>query len=61
MKKLVLLLLIFYSTTVASQNFKGGVIVGISTSQVSGDELGGYNKAGAYLGVFTQYPLSSLP
>lgn len=43
-----------------SQNFKGGVIAGIATSQVSGDALGGLHKAGLYLGVFTQLPISPI-
>lgn len=35
-----------------AQNFGGGTIIGISTSQVSGDDLGGYNKAGLIIGAF---------
>lgn len=56
----ILLALGLLTTTGWSQNFKGGLIAGIAASQVSGDELGGYNKAGIYLGVFTQYPLSEI-
>ena len=58
-KKLLLcLFLTFLSLFSFSQNFKGGVIAGIATSQVSGDALGGFHKAGLYLGVFTELPLS---
>ena len=58
-KKLLLcLFLTFLSLFSFSQNFKGGVIAGIATSQVSGDALGGLHKAGLYLGVFTQLPVS---
>ena len=32
------------------QNFKAGLIAGISTSQISGDQLGGFNKLGIKLG-----------
>ncbi|MBT4478466.1 MAG: outer membrane beta-barrel protein [Flavobacteriales bacterium] len=60
-KKLLLcLFLIFLSLFSFSQNFKGGVIAGIATSQVSGDALGGLHKAGLYLGVFTQLPISPI-
>ena len=60
-KKLLLcLFLTFLSLFSFSQNFKGGVIAGIATSQVSGDALGGLHKAGLYLGVFTQLPTSSI-
>ena len=41
------------------QEFKGGVILGLSTSQVSGDDLAGFNKAGLVLGGFTNRILSS--
>ena len=62
MKKKLLLcvFLTFLSLFTFSQNFKGGIIAGIATSQVSGDALGGLHKAGLYLGVFTQLPISSI-
>ena len=54
MKKKYLLLLIisisFFS--INAQNFGGGLIVGLSSSQVNGDDLGGFNKAGGVIGVF---------
>ena len=34
------------------QNFQAGTIIGINTSQVSGDNLAGFNKLGARLGAF---------
>ena len=43
-----------------AQNFKGGIIAGISTSQVSGDNLGGFNKAGLFLGAFTELPITTI-
>ena len=59
-KKLLLCLFTFFTFFSFSQNFKGGVIAGVSTSQVSGDALGGFHKAGLYLGVFTELPLSPI-
>lgn len=61
MKKLIAILCFFISSNIISaQNFKGGIIGGISTTQVSGDNLGGYNKAGLCIGVFTQLPISPI-
>ena len=40
-----------------AQNFQGGLIIGISTSQVSGDALGGFNKIGLQLGGFVNHLL----
>ena len=42
------------------QDFKGGIILGLSTSQVSGDNLAGFNKAGLILGGFTSRTLSNI-
>ncbi len=58
--KLLLFLFTFFTFFSFSQNFKGGVIGGVSTSQVSGDNLGGFNKAGLYIGVFTELPISKI-
>ena len=58
--KLLLYLFTFCSIFSFSQNFKGGVIAGIATSQVSGDNLGGFNKAGIYLGIFSEFPISHI-
>ena len=58
--KLLLCLFTFFTFFSFSQNFKGGVIAGVSTSQVSGDYLGGFNKAGLFLGVFTELPISPI-
>jgi len=61
MKKLIPILCFFiFSNIISAQNFKGGIIGGISTSQVSGDNLAGYNKAGFFIGVFTEIPISSI-
>lgn len=37
------------------QGFGGGLYAGISTSQVTGDNIGGFNKIGAWGGAFTDY------
>lgn len=61
MIKKIFFFLIFYTPLlVLSQNFKAGCITGISTSQVSGDNLAGYHKAGLFIGLFTEYPLSNI-
>lgn len=38
-----------------SQVFGGGLYGGISTSQVTGDGIGGFNKVGGWAGAFTDY------
>ena len=39
--------------SIQAQNFGGGLIAGVSTSQVAGDMLGGFNKIGILAGVYT--------
>ena len=41
-----------------AQNFHAGVIGGISTTQVAGDQLSGFNKAGLIAGCFVNRKLS---
>jgi len=41
-----------YPVLSPAQNFRAGAFAGISTSQVSGDQLAGFNKAGLYAGGF---------
>ena len=48
----------FLSTSIHAQNFGGGLILGLSSSQVSGDKLGGFNKAGILAGVFAKKSIS---
>jgi len=47
-----------YTTFSFSQKFHGGLFAGIAASQISGDQLTGYNKAGLYLGGFSNYHFS---
>ena len=35
-----------------AQEFGGGIILGLSTSQVGGDNLAGFYKAGLLIGIF---------
>ena len=46
--------------SIQAQNFGGGIILGLSTSQVGGDDLGGFNKAGLLAGVYANKSISPL-
>ena len=50
----------FLAISSNAQDFGGGIVAGISTSQVSGDQLGGFNKAGFLVGAFTNKSISKL-
>jgi len=50
----------FLISNLQAQNFGGGIILGLSTSQVGGDDLGGFNKAGLLVGVFANKSISPL-
>ena len=53
-KKFAILLFCgFLTLSIQAQNFGGGLIAGVSTSQVAGDMLGGFNKIGLLAGVYT--------
>ena len=60
MRYITLIILFLSTISLFPQNFKGGVIGGVSTSQVSGDNLGGYNKASLFIGVFTELPITNI-
>ena len=51
----------FLSSYCYGQNFKAGLIAGVSTSQVSGDQLGGFNKLGLKLGGSVNHFINSAP
>ncbi len=64
-KNLILLSLIvglvlngFAQRSTTSSNFRGGVRAGFTASQISGDNLMGFHKLGAYAGVYACYPLT---
>ncbi len=56
MKKLLILFVFIagFQNFTFSQDFSGGMIAGMSVSQVDGDSYGGYNKAGLVLGAFVR-------
>jgi hypothetical protein len=58
MKILLAILICVFSINIHAQNFGGGLILGLSASQVSGDNLGGFNKAGLLVGGFIDLQLS---
>ena len=61
LKKFAILLFCgFLTLSIKAQNFGGGVILGLSASQVGGDNLGGFNKAGLFTGVFANKSISEL-
>jgi hypothetical protein len=45
-------LILFLSLGALAQEFNGGILGGLSTSEISGDRLQGPNKAGIYVGAF---------
>ena len=62
MKQKIVIFLCFGLLTfgIQAQNFGGGFILGISSSQVGGDNLAGFNKAGLLLGVFANKSITQL-
>ena len=56
MKKICLFFLLFAITQIAvSQNFKGGIRIGFTATQMSGDDLSGFHKLGACAGGFVNW------
>lgn len=49
---LIVILIWLLTYGAVSQDFKGGVLAGLATTEVSGDRLEGPHKAGIYAGVF---------
>ena len=59
MKKTISLICIcLICNNILSQSFDGGLLAGLTTSQISGDNLGGFNKLGFAIGIFTQRNIS---
>ena len=53
LKKFAILLCCgFLTFNMKAQSFSGGAILGLSTSQVGGDNLAGFHKAGLLIGIF---------
>ena len=42
----------------SAQNFDAGLLGGFSTSQVTGDNLSGFNKLGSRFGAYISYPIN---
>lgn len=53
--RIILFILLLLPSLSFGQGFGGGLYAGISTSQVTGDGIGGFNKVGAWGGAFTDY------
>src|SRR5207237_7949390 len=58
-KRIIFSLFLFsiFSGTIYGQRFHAGLIAGISTTQVAGDQLSGFNKAGIIGGGFVVTPI----
>ena len=50
---ILIVILFFFSFSLYSQTFGGGIMAGLSASQLDGDNWGGYNKAGLTFGVYS--------
>ncbi len=57
-KYLFTLTLLILSSNLFSQTFGGGVMAGLSASQLDGDNWGGYSKAGLNFGIYTNTALN---
>lgn len=60
MKFVIFLFCGFIAFNIQAQNFGGGVILGVSTSQVGGDNLAGFYKAGLLIGIFANKNISNI-
>ncbi|MBT3207678.1 MAG: PorT family protein [Bacteroidetes bacterium] len=56
--KTILIILFLSSFLSIAQEFDGGVFAGLVSSQVDGDQYGGYNKAGFQVGAFVNRKLT---
>lgn len=57
-KTALLIGLLLVTLTGKSQSFSGGMYFGLTSNQIDGDGLGGFDHTGALLGVFAERPLS---
>ncbi len=56
---LILLLIVVFGFQLWSQDFKAGAQFGIAATQVTGDQLSGYNKVGPMMGIFVNHDLGN--
>ncbi|WP_430814249.1 porin family protein [Carboxylicivirga sp. RSCT41] len=57
-KHILILLLVLFVTASYAQDFRAGPLLGISFSQVDGDNYAGYNKVGLNMGAFVSRQIS---
>ena len=56
MKKLIFTFAIaLYGLTISAQDFNGGIKAGFTASQISGDQISGFDKAGPAIGGWVNY------
>ncbi len=55
----IIFIISIFSTGLKAQDFKGGIMVGLVSSQVDGDSWAGYNKSSFTLGAFVNRKLNS--
>ncbi len=58
LRKIIVLIFCVATLNSKAQSFSGGALVGFNATQVSGDNLGGYNKAGISGGFFVSKKLN---
>lgn len=56
MRKLLVISFLFFMIGLNAQSFRAGLQLGLAASQVTGDQLSGFNKVGMFGGVFVNYP-----
>jgi len=54
LRNLTLVIFVFVQSICFAQDFKAGLVAGINTSQVSGDNLSGFNKPSPIVGGFVE-------
>lgn len=60
MKKIALIIVFFYiSLLLNAQTFKGGLLLGMSTSQYDGDTYSGYHRVGLIAGGYVGHDISA--
>lgn len=57
---MLILSLVFVLTNAFSQYFKGGLMPAFNVSQITGDNMVGYNKGGLLLGTFVEHDVNEL-
>ncbi len=58
-KILIYTAILLLASTAFGQRFQGGFVIGMTGSQIDGDNFSGYNKIGLNLGSFVDYKLNS--